>query len=81
MNTEFVNCKEKNFTDEKEPDFERSHTKDSIFLIHKWICEGFSPKLVGEILNRSENNVLLALRFPLSEGELLSLRKYFSPRW
>ena len=66
MNTEFVSCKEKTFTDEKEPDFERSHTKDSIFLIHKWICEGLSPKLIGNILNRSEDNVLAALRFTLT---------------
>ena len=79
MNTDFVSCKEKSFTEEKEPDFERKHTRDSIYLIHKWICEGLSPKLVGSILNRSEKNVLSALRFALNEGELSALRTYFSP--
>ena len=78
-NTKFVNCKVKTFTEEKEPDFEREHTKESIFLIHKWVCEGMTPKLIGSILNRSEDNVLKALRIPLCEDQLVRLRQYFSP--
>ncbi len=79
IDTGFVKCKEFHFTEEKEPDFERKHTRNSVFLIHKWICEGMTPALVGSILNRSEKNVLLALRVPLEKNELLMLRKYFSP--
>ncbi len=78
INTKFAKCKEKNFTEKNNPDFNRKHTKDSIFLIHKWICEGMSPKIIGSILNRSEKNVLTALRYPLNEGELLCMRRYFS---
>lgn len=78
-------CKDEYFTDNIDdfyedltPNRNREHTKSSIFLIHKWVCEGMPIKTVARILNRSEDNVGLALRYPLDENQLFLLRRYFS---
>lgn len=47
---------------DKQKSLNRIFTKDTVFLVCKWYNEGDSIKRIARALNRSEENIRLALR-------------------
>ena len=61
------------------PDRDRAFSRQTVYLVHKWLEEGMPLPMVARILNRSVENVRAAAEVPLLKGEKALLRRYFAP--
>lgn len=61
------------------PDRDRAFSRQTVYLVHKWLAEGMPLPMVARILNRSEENVRAAAEVPLLKGEKALMRRYFAP--
>ena len=57
----------------------RAFSRQTVYLVHKWLAEGMPLPMVARILNRSEENVRAAAEVPLLKGEKALMRRYFAP--
>lgn len=61
------------------PDRDRAFSRQTVYLVHKWLAEGMPLPMVARMLNRSEENVRAAAEVPLLRGEKALMRRYFFP--
>lgn len=61
------------------PDRDRAFSRQTVYLVHKWLAEGMPLPMVARILNRSVENVQAAAEAPLRKGEKALLLRYFAP--
>ena len=61
------------------PDRDRAFTRQTVYLVHKWLAEGMPLPMVARMLNRSVENVQAAAKVPLLKGEKALMRRYFFP--
>ena len=67
------------YDEDLKPNRDRAFSRQTVYLVHKWLAEGIPLPMVARILNRSEENVRAAARIPLRKGEKALIRRYFSP--
>lgn len=60
-------------------DLNRPYTSDTVYLIQKWHREGMKVKEIAELLNRSVENVQVALQSPLTRGQEKAISEYLLP--
>ena len=61
------------------PDRDRAFSRQTVYLVHKWLAEGMPLPMVARMLNRSEENVRAAAEVPLLKGEKALMERYFFP--
>ena len=61
------------------PNRDRAFSRQTVYLVHKWLAEGMPLPMVARMLNRSVENVQAAAEVPLLKGEKALMRRYFSP--
>ena len=67
------------YDEDLKPDRDRTFSRQTVYLVHKWLAEGMPLPMVARMLNRSEENVRAAAEVPLFKGEKALMERYFCP--
>lgn len=58
----------------------RPLTRDTPFLVQKWLAEGMRPSEAAEILERPITDIYAAMKIPLTAGQREAIKQHFSPK-
>ena len=65
------------YDEDLKPDRDRAFSRQTVYLVHKWLAEGMPLPMVARMLNRSVENVRAAAEVPLLRGEQALIQRYF----
>lgn len=58
----------------------RPLTRDTPFLVQKWLAEGMPPSEIAEMLERPLTDICAAIKIPLTAGQRAAIKRHFNPK-